>query len=156
LAQQPTQAASADSRRRLLDLWRLSQAAAGASLDVMFFPSTYTYFPVPGRAQVVAVIHDATAERLPRLIFPTLTGRLAWTAKQRLACWQARRVVTVSHAAARSIRHYLPVPPERLRVVYEAADPIFQPRESASDRARQAALLARLGIPRSGVRVLYV
>jgi glycosyltransferase involved in cell wall biosynthesis len=157
VSEAPTQAAAASGRRRPVDLWRMARAVQRARLDVIFFPSTYTYFPVLGGAQAVIVVHDAIAERLPGLIFPSRAGRLAWTLKTRLACWQARRVVTVSDSAARAIQQHLPVPPERLRIIHEAADPIFgPPAEDDSVAEQRRTLLGRFGIPTRARIVLYV
>src|SRR5207302_6775739 len=72
----PAQAAAADGRRKLRDVWRMSRAVQRARVDVMFFPTLYSYFPVLGRARCVVVVHDATPERLPGLVFPSLAGRL--------------------------------------------------------------------------------
>ncbi|HEX8968675.1 MAG TPA: glycosyltransferase, partial [Chloroflexota bacterium] len=157
LSESPTRAASHDGRRRAIDIWRMSRAARRACLDVMFFPSTYTYFPVLGPTRTVIVVHDAIAERLPQLVFPNRAGRLAWTLKTRLACWQAQRVVTVSHAAASSIQQHLPISPDRVRIVQEAADPVFKPLAGAElNGCRRTALLERLGIPTDASIVLYV
>src|SRR5919202_776789 len=106
----PARAAAADGRRRLIDVWRMSRAVQRAGVDLVFFPSLYTYFPVLGRARCIVVIHDATPERWPDLVFPRRAARRAWTLKASLACWQAHRVVTVSHAAAQAIRQHLRVP----------------------------------------------
>ena len=152
----PARAAHAYGRRRLLDLWRMSRAVQRAHLDLMFFPSTYSYFPVLGRARCVVVAHDAIAERWPHLIFPTLAGRLAWGAKSRLACWQAQRVVTVSASAAEAIHRRLGVPRERLRVVHEAADPVFAMRDTPADRRERARVLERYGVPPDAHVLLYV
>jgi alpha-1,3-rhamnosyl/mannosyltransferase len=42
----PTEAASSSGRRSLSDLWAMTQAVARYPLDVFFFPSVYTYFPI--------------------------------------------------------------------------------------------------------------
>src|SRR5215218_2092647 len=110
LSESPTQAASADGRRRLSDVWRMSRAAQRARPDIFYFPTSYSYFPILGSARCLVTVHDAIAERWPKLVFPNRVSRLAWTAKNRLACWQASRVLTVSQAAARAIHQYLGVP----------------------------------------------
>ncbi|HLZ30745.1 MAG TPA: glycosyltransferase family 1 protein [Chloroflexota bacterium] len=154
LSASPTQAAASTGRRSLGDVWRMTHAVQRAGVDVIFFPSSYTYFPVLGGARPVVVIHDAIAERWPALIFPNRAGRLAWTLKTRLACWQAQRVVTVSKNAAQAITRHLPISPGRVRVIYEAADPIFGPQ--SSDDACRTPLLSRHEIPRAARIVLYV
>src|SRR5260221_4358462 len=42
----PTQAATSDGNRSIRDLWKMTNAVRQMTLDVMFFPSVYTYFPV--------------------------------------------------------------------------------------------------------------
>ena len=71
-AEAATQAASASGRRSIKDLWAMRQAVHqhGQDLDVFYFPSVYTYFPVKTKAKVIVTIHDTTAERYPHLIFP--------------------------------------------------------------------------------------
>ncbi|MGI9146844.1 MAG: glycosyltransferase family 4 protein [Chloroflexota bacterium] len=157
LSEAPAQAAASDGRRRAIDLWRMARAVQRAKLDVVFFPSSYTYFPVLGHARAVVVVHDAIAERMPQLIFPNRAGRLAWTLKTRLACWQAQRVVTVSQAAAGAIEQHLPIAHSRIRIIPEAADPIFgPPAQDVVARTRLAALRKRFGIPPEAQIVLYV
>jgi glycosyltransferase involved in cell wall biosynthesis len=157
---QPPARAAADGRRKLMDIWRMSRAVHRAGVDLVFFPSLYSYFPVLGRAHCIVVVHDATPERWPDLVFPHRSARRAWTLKAFVACWQAHRVVTVSHAAARAIRRHLHVSPERLRIVYEAADPVFQPppgNPDGAERQRQRQqVLARYGIPQVSPLLLYV
>jgi glycosyltransferase involved in cell wall biosynthesis len=150
------QAAAADGRRKLRDIWRMSRAVQRAGLDVMFFPTLYSYFPVLGRARCVVVVHDATPERWPGLVFPSLAGRLAWSAKSRLARWQARRVVTVSQDAAQSIHHYLGVALERLSVIPEAPDPVFRRLDTDAEKGQRQAVLERYRIPADAQLVLYV
>jgi glycosyltransferase involved in cell wall biosynthesis len=151
----PARAAAANGRRRLADVWRMSRAARRAELDLIFFPSLYTYFPVLDGARRVVVIHDATPERWPHLVFPTRAGRLAWALKSRLARWQADRVVTVSGAAARAIREHLRVPAARLRVIHEAPDPVFRAADPGAGPER-GRVLERYAIPSDARVLLYV
>jgi len=69
------EAASARGSRRLSDLWRMGRAVARARLDVMYFPSVYSYFPVPGKVPVVVAFHDTIPERYGALVFPTHLNR---------------------------------------------------------------------------------
>ncbi len=132
----------------------MTRAVARARPDVMFFPSSYSYFPVPPWTRCVVVIHDAIAERWPKLIFPTRAGRIAWTIKSRLACWQADRIVTVSGAAAQGIQRYLGISAGRLRVVHEAADPVFGTAEPSVEREREVRACYKL--PADLPLLLYV
>ena len=73
-------AASARGRRSLRDLWTMRRAVAKERLDLLYFPSVYSYFPVPARVPVVVCIHDTIAERYGRTVFPTRRARWLLTA----------------------------------------------------------------------------
>ena len=147
----PSQAASADGRRSVADLARMTLAARKAHCDVVFFPATYTYFPVPGTPTVVTV-HDAIAERLPHLVLPSTGARLAWRLKQRMALRGAQAVITVSEASRRALIDSLHVPPEMIHVIREAPDARFRPL--ADDPVWVS--VERFGIARQGRYLLYV
>ena len=61
----PGRTASPSSRRDLRDVLRMSWAAARRSLDVFFFPSTFSYFPLLRPTRVVLALHYVTPERYP-------------------------------------------------------------------------------------------
>lgn len=147
----PSLAAAADGSRRPADLLRLGLAASRARFDVLFFPASYSYFPVMGVPTVVTV-HDAIAEQLTPLVLPTRSARLKWKAKQSMALRQAALVLTVSAASASAIGDALKVAPDRIEVIREAAAPIFRPL-CADERAER---LERLGIGPHDRFVLYV
>jgi glycosyltransferase involved in cell wall biosynthesis len=130
----PSTAAAAGGARGPRDMWRMSAALRAAGGDVVFFPASYTYVPVLG-SRVVVTLHDATAERIPGLLLPSRADRLRWWMKQRLALTQARRVVTVSGAAADELVAVLKVPRDRLHVINEAPDARFVPLDPAVDGA---------------------
>jgi glycosyltransferase involved in cell wall biosynthesis len=123
----PAEAASAASYRSPVDLLRLGAAVTRARFDAMLFPSVYTYFPSAAVPTVVGV-HDLIADDFPELTLPSRRARTFWHAKQRLAIRLARRLFTVSETARAAISARLRVPPEKLAVVPEAADPVFSPR----------------------------
>jgi alpha-1,3-rhamnosyl/mannosyltransferase len=149
----PTQAAAADAYRSPLDMLRLSRAVTAEPLDVFFFPSVYTYFPLPPRLPAVVTIHDAIAERFPDLTLPSWRARLFWRSKVRLAIWQARLVLTVSDFSARDLTSILGIPPHRIRVTSEAPSAAFRPSDS-QEQIRSAA--ARLGLPDGARWIVYV
>jgi hypothetical protein len=107
-----TASAVADGSRSLSDIHAFKRAVAKQSLDVMFFPAVYSWFPVKRGLPVVVTLHDAIAERFPELVFPDRKGRMLWALKMRLACWQATRFITVSHAAKREIVEFLRLRPD--------------------------------------------
>lgn len=149
----PTQAAAADAYRSPLDMLKLSRAVTAEPLDVFFFPSVYTYFPLPPRLPAVVTIHDAIAERFPGLTLPSRRARLFWRSKVRLAIWQARLVLTVSDFSSRDLTSILGIPAHRIRVTSEAPSAAFRPSDS-QDQIRSAA--ARLGLPDGARWIVYV
>lgn len=145
------QAAGADSRRSLSDLWAVAQAIRRADADVIFFPSEYTYVPVISSTPQVVTLHDATSEVVPEMVFPNLRARFFFGAKKRMAVRMARLLVTVSEYSRRRLREKLGIPLERLRVVGEAPDVIFRPVESSSSEAE-----SRWAIPPHAKCLIYV
>ncbi len=131
LSRPPGEAACADGARSPVDLARLSAAAARGRFDAFLFPSVYTYFPVPGCAEVVG-IHDAIADQLPHLTLPTRRARSFWKAKERMAIRRAARVFTVSETSRTVLAERFGLPPEQLAIVPEAPDPVFTPRGAAA------------------------
>jgi hypothetical protein len=49
----------------------MSRALADSGLDVLFFPTIYTYVPVLSHARKLAMIHDVIPETFPELTLPT-------------------------------------------------------------------------------------
>ena len=118
--------------------------AQATKFDVFFFPTLYSYFPLFANVPCVVCYHDTTAERLPRLLFPTRLNHGLWRAKAALARLQTTRAMTVSQSSAADLENILRFPRERIDVVTEAADPVFR---VIDDPASAAAARARHGIP---------
>lgn len=152
-AAQPTRAASAEGSRSPADLLRMARHVSRLDLDVFFFPTRYSYFPLLRPVKTVVAFHDATAERHPRLIFPGARARLFWRAKTWLALRQADRLVTVSEDARRQIADVFGLPAERIGVITEGPDPVFGRR---TDGSSFPLLRARYGLPADTPIVLYV
>ncbi|MFN2399233.1 MAG: glycosyltransferase family 4 protein [Gemmatimonadaceae bacterium] len=149
----PTQAAAAQGYRSPRDMLRFSAAVQRERLDVFFFPSVYTYFPlIPGLAAVVTV-HDAIAERFPKLTLPSVRDRLFWKVKVAMALFQARLVLTVSDFAARELNEVLGVARKRIRVASEAPAAAYRPSDSEGEIAAAA---ARVGLPAGARWFVYV
>jgi glycosyltransferase involved in cell wall biosynthesis len=126
-SQSPTEAASATGQRSLKDLWAMMQAVARCPLDILFFPSVYTYFPVITKATIILGVHDVIAEDYPDLIFPHLRSRWLWNLKGWLAHHQADFILTVSnHAKNGIVRHFKQHTPDDVWVIDEAPDPVFR------------------------------
>ncbi len=125
------QAASADGSRSLLDLWEVARAFRRAPMDLLYFPTDYTYVPGFMGVPRIVTIHDAISELFPELIFPTLRSKMLYRVKVRSGMHQARMLVTVSNYSRRRLVEKLNIPQTRFRVVSEAADPVFRPLENA-------------------------
>jgi glycosyltransferase involved in cell wall biosynthesis len=147
-----TKAATADNRRSVADLWTVASAIRQAKVDLVYFPTDYTYVPFFIGAPRLVTIHDAIAEMFPELVFPTLRSRIFYQVKVRSGIHQARLLITVSEFARRQLVEKLKIPLSRLRVVSEAADPIFRPPKS---RAVSEAF-ERWGIPPRARCLIYV
>ncbi len=120
------QAAAANGRRSLGDMWALSRAISARKLDLFFFPSVYSYVPLSSSTPELVTIHDVIPELFPELVFPTRRSKFFWRTKVNIALMRARRVITISEYSRRKISEVLGVRPDRLRVVNEAGDPVFR------------------------------
>jgi glycosyltransferase involved in cell wall biosynthesis len=124
---QTLEAAGADGSRSVGDMLALGRAISAAPLDVLFFPTIYSWVPTWTSAPKLLMIHDVIAERLPRYIFPTLGGRLRWQVKSTLGLAQADRILTVSEYSRRALVEQFGLFAESVAVVGEAPDPVFRP-----------------------------
>ncbi len=150
---QPTRAASADSSRKLMDMWRMSRAIASAKFDVMLFPTRYTFVPVLTSTPVVLTIHDATDALQPDKLFPNWKARLFWRLKSWLAIQSADHIVTVSHDAKQQISSAFGLDPDSIEVISEGPDATFK-RPSNPDEAQ--AIRTRYSLPPDASLLLYV
>ncbi len=149
----PSRAASAQGRRRFRDMMAMSRAVARSRLDLIYFPATYSYFPVWNVSKRVVTMHDTLPLSHPELIFPRFSGRIAWRLKETVAAHWADRIVTVSQSSRRAIEEWLGRPDPRIRVITEGPDPIFSPRAVGPETA---AVLNRHGLRPDERFLLYV
>lgn len=131
----------------------MARTVARYPLDVFFFPSVYTFFPLIRPARAVVAIHDVIAEHHPNMVFPRRRLALFWRMKLAIAIRQARLIVTVSDHARDGIVEHFRLPPERVRVIPEAPDPIFRTLSHPRDPAE---LIPACSLPRTGRYLLYV
>jgi glycosyltransferase involved in cell wall biosynthesis len=146
------QAASANGRRSLSDIWRMSYALSAAEFDLLLFPSIYSYVPTLGRARKLVMVHDVIAETYPELTVPRLSSRLFWKAKVALGRMQADALITVSEYSRAAIVQRFGVNPERVLVVGEAADGVFRRVECPTPGPR----LRAAGIDGSQRMIVYL
>ena len=119
-------AASANGHRSLQDMWLMARALSGADLDILLFPTIYSYVPIASRAKKIVIIHDVIAEKYPGLTMPGRRARLFWQTKVALGRWQADAIATVSDYSRRGLMKHFGIEAERLHVVGEASDPVFR------------------------------
>jgi alpha-1,3-rhamnosyl/mannosyltransferase len=108
---------------------------------VALYHSPYFLIPAWPGVPTVVTIHDLIPLRYPRYF--GAAQRLLFAVSIRIAARAADRVIAVSHEAAGDVARFLGVPPDRIAVIPEAADPAFVPaREAAVEELR-----ARLRLP---------
>ncbi len=145
-------AASAHGHRSLFDMTRASRAMSDRRLDVLLFPTIYSFVPVFSRARKIVFIHDVIAETFPELTVPGLRSRFLWNAKAALGRVQADALATVSEYSRAKLIERFRLPADQVAVVGEASDPIFRRLERPEPSPR----LQSLGLAGAGRTVLYV
>lgn len=118
-------AASAESRRSVKDLWAMTRQVSRHKVDIFFFPAVYSYFPILNRTKIIVTLHDVIADHHPELIFPNARSKFFWKAKQYAAIRQADVIATVSEYSKREIIDYFKLDESDLRIISEAARPVF-------------------------------
>ncbi|HEY3444069.1 MAG TPA: glycosyltransferase family 1 protein [Paludibaculum sp.] len=124
--------AHAGGRRPVSDLLRMSWAVAREKMDVFYFPSVYSYFPLLRPAPMLLGICDTIPDRHPEFAFATRREQRFWDWKMRLALAQAQRVLTISQYSQRCIHDQFGWPMDKIDVVHLAASRGFHPGESAA------------------------
>ena len=119
-------AAAADGRRSLSDVWAMSREVFKHKVDVFFFPAVYSYFPILNRTKILLTLHDVIADHHPELIFPNSKSKFFWKLKQKIAIKQADLIATVSEYSKKEIMEYFHLPESSLRIISEAARPVFK------------------------------
>jgi glycosyltransferase involved in cell wall biosynthesis len=145
-------APDAGERRSIFDVLRFAGALSDPSLDVIIFPSLFSYVPTLGRARKIVFHHDVIMETHPTFMLQRPLDRFLWRAKARLAIGSADAVVTVSGYSRDAIAKHYGLSVEKIRVVGEAPDDAFRP---VSRDARDEAL-KRLGIDATARFIVYV
>lgn len=148
-----SEASSGARARGGADLLTMAKTARRIDCDVFFYPAVYSYFPLPARRPTVVCYHDTIPERFPDLIFPKRLNFRLWQAKCWLAKMQAARVMTISEASADDLTQILRIPRDRIDIITEGAEPVFQPirDKSALTKARKA-----YGIPSDAPLLVYL
>jgi glycosyltransferase involved in cell wall biosynthesis len=111
----------------------MGRAAARADLDVMYFPSSYSFFPVWNIPLVVVTIFDALPLTHPEWVFPSKRGRLLWTLKERAAVAFADRILTTSESSRRDLVRCHGLDAEDVGKIGAAPDELFRPIRSGPE-----------------------
>lgn len=115
---------------------------------------------LPRPYAAVITIHDLAFKLFPDL----LTAESArYYGQIRQAARSAERIIAVSRSTANDVIQELGVPPEKVRVVYEAANPLYRPLDQAElaelaggEAKTVAGKLARAGIGAGEAFLLFV
>jgi glycosyltransferase involved in cell wall biosynthesis len=153
VSQAPSRAASAQGRRQWRDMFAMGRAVARSGIDLVYFPATYSFFPVWNVGKLVVTMHDTLPLTHPELVFPNRRGQLAWRLKEAAATKWADRIVTVSESSRRAIAAWSGRPAQQVHVITEGPDPVFRPRPHDPEAG---AALGRLAIPHDARFLLAV
>ena len=153
LTESPTQAASSEGRRSLKDMIKMGRAISREKLDIFFYPSVYTYFPIFNSAKKIVGIHDVIAEKYPEMIFNNWKNRLFWNMKTWLAVKQADLILTVSEFSKNGIAEHFGIKEDRIKVISEGSNSAFKPE---TDKQKVDAVLSNYELPASARYILYV
>ncbi len=108
-----------------LERFTLPWELRGSRLDVLHSPDFIS--PKPGRWRSVITVHDLAYLRMPGTM--TSESRRYYGGVDR-AVREADAVIAVSQATARDLVELVDAPPEKISVVYEAAEPSLAPMPS--------------------------
>ncbi len=122
-------------------------AAHKAGVDIFHIP--YFATPLLPRTPTIVTIHDMIPLRLP--VYRDALHKKAYMYVSVRAAHKATFVITVSKHAKQDIMDVLKLPPERIRVIYEAAGEEYVP---IRDPLRLAEVRERYGV--SGRYILYL
>jgi glycosyltransferase involved in cell wall biosynthesis len=149
-------AATTSGHRTAPDLWSMIRAARGYRncIDIFYFPSATTFFPLWRTAKIVLTIHDAIPNKYPDLIFAHRRSLLLWKLKLAYAVRRATVIATVSETAKQDIAHEFGLQKDRIRVIPGAVSPLFRHFNNCSE-SRQV-LAAEYAISNDERFLLYV
>ena len=118
-SQAATRSASTSGHRTIYDLWAMVRAARRyrSDIDLFYFPSAITFFPLWRGAKVILTIHDAIPNKYPDLIFARRRNRILWDLKLKYAIKQADLIATVSESAKQDIVRAFRVNEDRVTII---------------------------------------
>src|SRR5579863_2229001 len=133
-------------------LWEQFAAPAGASkVKADLFHVPFFAPPYFSRTPNIATIHDIIPVRLP--VYRDSPRMRAYMQLVSRAAHKSALIITVSQHARQDIIDVLKVPPERIRVTYEAAGDEYKP---VTDPEMLARARARYGLSADSRYILYL
>jgi glycosyltransferase involved in cell wall biosynthesis len=138
-------AARADGSRSPVDMLRMSYAVRRTPVDVFFFSSVFSYFPLLRPVPMILGVHDTIADKNPHFSFASRRQHLFWQGKVKLALAQADTVLTVSEYSKQCIERVLGIPSTRIRVLSEAASHRFRRLDTAASPVNGEPFLLYVG-----------
>ncbi len=149
--------ASARGNRGLADMLKMGRTVARTPLDVFWFPSVYTYYPIARwpweRVPILLGILDTIPERHGHIVFPTKQTRWFWNAKSALARMQAKAILTISEWSRDGIASWFGIAKERIHIAIPAPSPAFEP---CADPGPRTQWLAAHDLPGDARYLIYV
>lgn len=121
--------------RNFPNLWRsfgVSMHLNSDNVDIFHGLSHELPHRIPSRVKTVVTMHDLIVWRYPE--FYTLFDRMMHRAKQHHACRTADIVVAISKQTKQDLIHFMHVPEEKIRVIYQSCDSIFWNPVTEMDR----------------------
>jgi glycosyltransferase involved in cell wall biosynthesis len=106
----------------------------------LFHATEHLLMPLRG-VPTVLTVHDLIFRHLPEHHKTLNRWYLNWTMP--LYCRRADRIIAISHATQRDLIAAYDVPPEKITVIHEAADPRFRPQPPEAVEA----VRTRYGLP---------
>jgi len=92
-------------------------------VDLVHFPCGDIWYSPRGKALVT--LHDLAPVRFPERFFKTRKEERGYQIHLEMIARHATLIIAVSHHTRKDILKYLQVPPERVRTIHNAIDPIF-------------------------------
>ncbi len=120
----PVRCGASNLAKVRFEQWQFPRACRALRADLAHIP--YWAPPLASPAPIVVTIHDI----IPMLLPEYQRGRAVrlYTALVAAAARGAALVLTDSDASARDIQQHLHVPADKVRTIYLAADPAYQPK----------------------------
>jgi len=114
--------------KRFSSLWRtfgLRAALPKHGIDLYHgLSNELPYGLTRQKTKLVVTIHDLIFLRFPEL-YPAI-DRYIYRKKFKTACDAAHQIVAISQQTAQDLQEYFGVKPEKIQVVYQDCDPVFQ------------------------------